>query len=88
MAVERVLSSIQLLDYNTWAKLIYMEKDKQVTKVYVEENSVIIDGSHASFDGERFGVGGFQNQSREQDTRHHRSYVREVTSVTYYICLL
>ena len=52
--VSKVLASLPTLDASTWVKIIYMERGRQVAKVYAEERSVIVDGSHAEYDGERY----------------------------------
>ena len=51
--VSKVLSTLHTLEAGTWIKIIYMEKGKQVAKVYTEDRSIIVDGSHAQYDGER-----------------------------------
>lgn len=52
--VGRVLASLSDLDSSTWAKIIYIEKERQLAKVYLDTRAVIIDGSHAAFDGDRY----------------------------------
>ena len=52
--MSKVLSSLHTLEPGTWVKIIYMEKGTQVAKVYVEDTSVIVDGSRAEYDGNRW----------------------------------
>lgn len=77
MIVDKVLSSLQTLETNTWAKIIYLERGKQVAKVYAEERSIIVDGSHAEFDGSRLGLGIWRNQDRDEETAFFRSRIVE-----------
>ncbi|KAL8591491.1 hypothetical protein ACOMHN_000506 [Nucella lapillus] len=75
--VEKVLSSLPTLDSGTWAKLIYLERGKQVAKAYAEERSIIVDGSHAAFDGSRLGLGLCRNQDRDEETAFLLSNLHE-----------
>ena len=53
--VSKVLAGLPTLDAATWVKIIYMERGRQVVKVYAEDRSLIVDGSHAEYDGKRYG---------------------------------
>ncbi|KAK7469470.1 hypothetical protein BaRGS_00036536, partial [Batillaria attramentaria] len=75
--VERVLESLDSISEATWAKIIYMERERQVAKVYVESRAVIVDGSNAAFDGERFGLGACRNQYRDEESAYHRAFIHE-----------
>ncbi|XP_076457065.1 myosin-IIIa-like [Babylonia areolata] len=75
--IDKVLSSLHTLEGSTWAKVIYLERGKQVAKVYAEERSVIVDGSHADFDGDRLGLGMCRNRDRDEETAFYRSRIVE-----------
>ncbi|KAK7088939.1 uncharacterized protein [Littorina saxatilis] len=75
--VDKVVSTLHTLEPSVWVKLIYMEKGRQVAKVYAEDKSIMIDGSHVDFDGERLGLGAWRNPDRDEETAYYRASVME-----------
>ncbi|XP_041361884.1 uncharacterized protein LOC121377852 [Gigantopelta aegis] len=78
---ERVLRSVigrkEELDTSTWCKVICMEYEREVGKVYVQEKEFIVDGSYNKFDGQRLGLGVFQNSDRDKLTEDIRGAIME-----------
>ncbi|KAK3088133.1 hypothetical protein FSP39_015166 [Pinctada imbricata] len=73
--LSQVVQKKKSLDPDAWCKIIYMEYDRVVAKFYILEREVTIDGSYEEFDGERIGLGAFQNEYRDVESEQIRTHV-------------
>jgi len=75
--IEGVLKKFDIIDDDIWAKVICMEKNKMVGKAYIRTPVLTIDGGDLAFDGEGIGLSGFDNITRDSDTRRVINKVKE-----------
>jgi len=75
--IEGVLNKFDSIEDDIWAKVILMEKNKMVGKAYIRSPILTVNGSGMAFDGEGIGLFGFNNTTRDSDTRMVLSQVKE-----------
>jgi len=75
--IEGVLNKFDSIEDDIWAKVILMEKNKMVGKAYIRSPILTVNGSGIAFDGEGIGLFGFNNTTRDSDTRMVLSHVKE-----------
>jgi len=75
--IEGVLKKFDIIDDDIWAKVLCMEKNKMVGKAYIRTPVLSIDGGYLEFDGESIGLSGFDNDTRDSETRRVINKVKE-----------
>jgi len=75
--IEGVLKKFDIIDDDIWAKVLCMEKNKMVGKAYIRTPVLTIDGGYLEFDGEGIGLSGFDNDTRDSETRRVINKVKE-----------
>ncbi|XP_059166934.1 unconventional myosin-Ic-like [Physella acuta] len=68
--INKTLQRILQLPSSVWAKVLYMEQGKKVTKFYAEEKSLLVSGSSEPFDGLELGLGYCFNAERINETQY------------------
>uniref|UniRef100_A0A915I612 MH2 domain-containing protein n=1 Tax=Romanomermis culicivorax TaxID=13658 RepID=A0A915I612_ROMCU len=66
--IAATLSKIRCLDDEVWGKLILMNRNKCIAKMYLRNPLIVLDGTKNSFDGQRIGLDHFENADADEQT--------------------
>lgn len=63
------------IDDEIWAKVVCMERNRRVAKVYARAPVLGINGSDHGFDGYRIGLNGFDNPVRDKKSEEIKQQI-------------